>query len=97
VNGAARHVMRPVVLTTPVEFDPFSDEFLNAPFKRTAALAPKHRLPATRSKDFGRCRATRDVDAATLKDYETYCRPGDHAGYYLANPIPTQADDDHHD
>ena len=52
-------VTQPVISADAVEFDPFSDDFFNAPFERTAVFATKHRSTTTRSTAFGRCRATR--------------------------------------
>jgi cytochrome P450 len=83
-------VTEPVVFPTTVEFDPFSDDFFNAPFNTYRRL--RDEAPVYHNEKYGFWALSRyeDVELA-LKDFETYSSArGVTLDMYLAEPDPTQ-------
>jgi len=83
-------VTEPVVFANPVEFDPFSDDFFNAPFNTYRRL--RDEAPVYHNEKYGFWALSRyeDVEPA-LKDSETYSSArGITLDMYLAEPDPTQ-------
>jgi cytochrome P450 len=83
-------VTEPVVFPTAVEFDPFSDDFFNAPFNTYRRL--RDEAPVYHNEKYGFWALSRyeDVEPA-LKDFETYSSArGVTLDMYLAEPDPTQ-------
>ena len=68
-------VTEPVVFPTTVEFDPFSDDFFNAPFNTYRRL--RDEAPVYHNEKYGFWALSRyeDVEPA-LKDFETYSSAG---------------------
>jgi cytochrome P450 len=83
-------VIEPVVSPGTVEFDPFSDDFFNAPFNTYRRL--RDEAPVYHNEKYGFWALSRyeDVEPA-LKDFETYSSArGVTLDMYLAEPDPTQ-------
>ena len=83
-------VTEPVVFPDTVEFDPFSDDFFNAPFNTYRRL--RDEAPVYHNEKYGFWALSRyeDVEPA-LKDFETYSSArGITLDMYLAEPDPTQ-------
>src|SRR6267142_219159 len=83
-------VIEPVVSPGTVEFDPFSDDFFNAPFNTYRRL--RDEAPVYHNEKYGFWALSRyeDVEPA-LKDSETYSSArGITLDMYLAEPDPTQ-------
>ena len=80
----------PVVSRGAVEFDPFSEDFFNAPFKTYRRL--RDEAPVYYNEKYGFWALSRyeDVEPA-LKDFETYSSArGITLDMYKAEPDPTQ-------
>jgi cytochrome P450 len=83
-------VTEPVASRGVVEFDPFSDDFFNAPFETYRRL--RDEAPVYHNERYGFWALSRyeDVEPA-LKDFETYSSArGVTLDMYLAEPDPTQ-------
>jgi cytochrome P450 len=81
---------QPVASPETVEFDPFSDDFFNAPFETYRRL--RDEAPVYHNTKYGFWALSRyeDVEPA-LKDHETYSSArGITLDMYLAEPDPTQ-------
>ena len=84
------NVTGPLVSPDTVEFDPFSDDFFNAPFETYRRL--RDEAPVYHNEMYGFWALSRyeDVEPA-LKDHETYSSArGITLDMYLAEPDPTQ-------
>ena len=89
-EGTLMDVIEPVVSPNTVEFDPFSDDFFNAPFNTYRRL--RDEAPVYHNEKYGFWALSRyeDVEPA-LKDFETYSSArGVTLDMYLAEPDPTQ-------
>jgi len=83
-------VTQPVISADAVEFDPFSDDFFNAPFETYRRL--RNEAPVYHNEKYGFWALSRyeDVEPA-LKDFETYSSArGITLDMYLAEPDPAQ-------
>jgi cytochrome P450 len=83
-------VTEPVISADAVEFDPFSDDFFNAPFETYRRL--RNEAPVYHNEKYGFWALSRyeDVEPA-LKDFETYSSArGITLDMYLAEPDPAQ-------
>lgn len=84
------NVIGPLASPDTVEFDPFSDDFFNAPFETYRRL--RDEAPVYHNEKYGFWALSRyeDVEPA-LKDFETYSSArGVTLDMYLAEPDPTQ-------
>ena len=83
-------VQNPVRPADPVQFDPFSDDFFNAPFNTYRRL--RDEAPVYHNEEYGFWALSRyeDVEPA-LKDFDTYSSArGITLDMYLAEPDPAQ-------
>jgi cytochrome P450 len=90
VQEGAMDVTKPVISADTVEFDPFSDDFFNAPFDTYRRL--RDEAPVYHNEIYGFWALSRyeDVEPA-LRDFETYSSArGVTLDMYLAEPDPTQ-------